>query len=105
MAGTAAGLAADVGQGDGFVVARVVGGAGDAGLGFRDFAFEFQAREEFIDVAAGADALDDFLAEVAAFGEVQGVGELGFLGQVGFGDVDAVERAGVEDAGGFDLLG
>ena len=58
-----------------------------------------------MDLAAGADALDDFLAEVAALGEVEGVGLGGFLWEVfvGFGvaDVLAVFGGGGEDAVGF----
>ena len=42
-----------------------------------------------MDVAAGADALDDLLAEVAAFGEVQGAGLVGLLGEVAVADIDA----------------
>ena len=35
-----------------------------------------------MDLAAGADALDDLLAEIAAFGEVERAGLAGFLRQI-----------------------
>ena len=59
-------------------------------------------------VAAGADALDDLLAEVAAFGEVQGAGLGGFLGQVvgffGVADVGGVAGRAGEDAECFECF-
>jgi len=51
------------------------------------------------------DALDDFLTEIAALGEVQGVGLCGLLRQVFFGDVDAELWNGGEDAEGFEGFG
>jgi hypothetical protein len=61
---------------------------------------ELELRELAVDLASGADALDDLLAEVAALGEVQRVGLAGLLREVfrGFGvaDVDAVLRGAFE---------
>ena len=54
-----------------------------------------------MDAAAGTDALDDLLAEVAAFGEVQCAGLGGFLREVvggGVADVGAVAGCAGEDA-------
>jgi hypothetical protein len=55
-----------------------------------------------VDVAAGTDALDDLLAEVAAFGEVKCAGLGGLLGQVvgflGVANVGAVAGSAFEDA-------
>ena len=55
-----------------------------------------------MDAAAGADALDDLLAEVAAFGEVQGAGLGGLLWEIvgggGVTDVSAVAGRAGEDA-------
>ncbi len=56
-------------------------------------------------VAAGTDALDDLLAEVAALGEVQGAGLGGLLREVAVADVVAVERGAFEDAEAFEALG
>ncbi len=44
-----------------------------------------------VSVAAGANALDDLLAKIAALGEVQGAGLSGFLGKLFIADVGAVE--------------
>ena len=55
-------------------------------------------------MATGTNSLDDFLAEITALGEVQGVGQLGFLRKIFVRDVDAVQRARIEDAGGFDFV-
>ncbi len=55
--------------------------------------------------AAGADALDDLLAEVAAFGEVEGAGLVGFLREVFVADVGAVEGCAGEDAEVFEVDG
>ena len=52
-------------------------------------------------VAARADALHDLLAEVAAFGEVQGAGLAGFLREVALVEVNAVARRGFEHAQGL----
>ena len=60
---------------------------------------EAEAGEGTVDVAAGADALDDLLAEVAAFGEVEGAGLGGLLGEVVLvADVGAVAGCAFEDA-------
>ena len=61
-------------------------------------AFEAEGAEGAMDVAAGADALDDLLAEVAALGEVQGAGLAGLLGEFAVADVDAVEWRSFEDS-------
>jgi len=45
-----------------------------------------------MDIAAGANALHDLLAEVASFGEVQGAGLSGLLRQLAVANVDAIER-------------
>ena len=57
-----------------------------------------ETRERAVDVAAGADALDDLLPEVAAFGEVQGAGLGGLLRQLLIADVGAVKGCSFEDA-------
>ena len=64
-----------------------------------------EAGEGAVDVAAGADALDDLLAEVAAFGEVQGAGLVGLLREVFVADVGAVEGCAGEDAELFEGFG
>ncbi len=58
-----------------------------------------------MDLAAGADALDDLLAEIAALVEVQGLRLVGLLREVLLGDVAAVERASFEEAQGFEGFG
>ena len=67
-------------------------------------AVEAEAGEGAVDVAAGADALDDLLAEVAALAEVEGAGLGGLLGEVAVADVGAVERGAFEDAEQFEGL-
>ena len=57
-----------------------------------------------MNVAARTDALDDLLAEVAAFGEVQGAGLGGLLGEFAVADVGAVEGCSFEDAQPFEAL-
>jgi hypothetical protein len=86
----------------------------ESGLGFGlkncagsgKLAGEGEAGEGAMDVAAGTDALDDLLAEVAAFGEVEGAGLGGLLGEVvgffGVADVGAVEGRAGEDAECFE---
>ncbi len=78
------------------------GGIVQGGAGFGEIAGEDEAPEGAMDCAAGADALDDLLAEVAAFGEVEGAGLVGFLwevfGCVGIADVYAVKGCAGEDA-------
>ena len=87
---------------DGFVwrVVREESRAGDGGG-----AVEVEAAEDAVDLAAGADALDDLLAEVAAFAEVEGAGGSGFLGEVAVADVDAEEGCAFEDAEEVDCGG
>ena len=62
-----------------------------------------------MDLAARSDALDDLLAEIAAFAEVEGAGLVGFLrevfGRVGVADVGAVAGGAFEDAEGFEGRG
>jgi hypothetical protein len=62
-----------------------------------------------MDVAARVDALDDLLAEVAAFGEVESAGLGSLLREVvgffGVADVDAVAGYGGEDAELFEGFG
>ena len=68
----------------------------ERGAGLGQSAAEFEAGKSSVDVAARVDALDDLLAQVAAFGEVQRAGLCGLLRQVagGFGvaNVDTVAR-------------
>ncbi len=96
-----------------------VGDAGEFAYGFAigfegcargwECAFEAEGGEGAVDVAAGADALDDLLAEVAALVEVEGAGLGGLLGELagflGVADVGAVERGAFEDAEGFEGWG
>ena len=63
-----------------------------------EIAVEAEGGEGAMDVAAGADALDDLLAEVAAFGEVKGAGLGGLLGEFLVADVGAVEGCAFEEA-------
>src|SRR5271167_1718996 len=58
---------------------------GDLRAGLRWLAFEQKPGECPMENGAGADAFDDFLADVAAFGEVEGVLLLGLLGKVALG--------------------
>ena len=66
----------------------------------RRFAGELQLHEQAVDMAARADALHDFLPQVAALGEVDAVQLAGFLRQVGVRDVLAVAGASLLDAHG-----
>ena len=52
----------------------------------RHLAGESELCEGAMDLAAGVDALDDFLAEITALGEMQCVGLSGFLWKIFFGD-------------------
>ena len=55
-----------------------------AGPNFRPFGSgAFERHQLLIDATVGADALDDFLAEIAALGEADGVHLLRFLRQGG----------------------
>src|SRR5579871_4215453 len=56
-------------------------------------------------VAAGTDALDDLLTQVAALVEVQGAGLGGLLRELAVADIFAVERGAFEDAEVFEALG
>ena len=58
-----------------------------------------------MNLASGVDAFDDLLADVAAFGEVEGVGLGGLLGEIAVADVLAEFGDGGEDAVGFDGFG
>jgi hypothetical protein len=71
----------------------------------RELAGEGQGREEAVNLAARTDTLDDLLAEVAAFVEVQRVGLVGLLGKVFLDDVAAVGRASFEETLGFKRFG
>jgi hypothetical protein len=55
-------------------------------------------------LAAGADALDDLLPDVAALGEVEGLVLLGLLRQIALADVLAVARQAGGDAPEFERL-
>ncbi len=62
-----------------------------------------------VDVAAGSDALDDLLAEIAALVEVQGMELAGLLGdsflrQIALRDVDAVDGDAFSDAEGVESV-
>jgi hypothetical protein len=58
-----------------------------------------EAVEAFVDAADAFEAGDGFLADIAAFVEVDGVGfEAGFLREGVFGEFAAPEGVAVEDA-------
>jgi hypothetical protein len=77
----------------------------ERGTGDRQRAMQLEAAERPVDVAAGANALDDLLAEIAALREVQGARLAGLLGEIagafGVANVGAVARRAFEDAQGF----
>lgn len=75
---------------------------GEDGAGFGAGAFELEGGEGAVDVAAGADALDDLLAEVATLGEVEGSSLVGLLGEFLVADVDAEAGCAFEDAEVFE---
>ena len=50
--------------------------AGGGEIGFGGGGSQVEGVEGAVDVASGADALDDLLAEIAAFGEVEGAGSV-----------------------------
>ena len=83
------------------VVLKLGAGCGDR-AGRRE---NFELTEMAVNLAAGTDALDDLLAEVAALGEVQGAGKRSFLGEVAALDVDGVSGGAFEDAEGFEGRG
>src|ERR1017187_10743945 len=60
--------------------------------------FELEPLQFLVDLAEGADALDNLLPQVAALVETDGVHLLGFLGQRSVADVFAVARLAVFDA-------
>ena len=64
---------------------------------------DFQAAQDAVDLGAAADALDDFLAQVAAFIEAHGLKLAGFLNEKPLGNFLAVARAAIFEAddGGF----
>ena len=84
---------------DGFVGCA---GFEEGGSGRRRDTGEDEAGKGAVQIAAGADALDDLLAEIAAFAEVEGAGGRtgwrGFLGEVAFANVGAEERCAFGDA-------
>ena len=56
-------------------------------------------------VASGANAFDDLLAEVAALGEVEGLGLAGLLREVAIADVRTVLKCAGEKAKPVEGLG
>ena len=78
------------------------GGFEERGSGRGRMAGEEEAGEGSVQVAAGADALDDLLAEIAAFAEVEGAGGSadwrGLLGEVAVANIGAEERCAFGDA-------
>ncbi len=74
----------------------------ERGSGGWQFVGEDEAGEGAVQVAAGADAFDDLLAEIAAFAEVEGAGGGtdggGLLGEVFVTNVYAEERCAFGDA-------
>jgi hypothetical protein len=97
--GDGAGGQVDAG-GAGELANGFVGGVGqeEGGGGGWEIACEDEAVERPVDVAAGADTLDDLLAEVAAFGEVEGVGLGRLLREIAVADVGGVEGCAFEEA-------
>ena len=61
---------------------RALAGGGELERQGGRFGRERELREAAMDLAAGANALDDLLAEIAAFGEVQRAGLAGLLRQI-----------------------
>src|SRR3984885_14827250 len=92
-------------------LAVVERGAGDApgwGAGCGDFerqcggfGRECELREAAMHCAAGANAFDDLLAEVAALGEVQRASLAGLLWQIALAEVDAIARGAFQHAQSF----
>ncbi len=87
-----------------------LGGRGRFGRGCRCrshgkfFACDAQADEESGDGLVGVHAGDDFLSEVAAFGDSDGaeVPVAGLHGEIIFGDIDAIEGGAGFDTGGVE---
>lgn len=71
---------------------------GEGGARRGGIAGEGEAAEGAVDLAPGADALDDLLAEVAAFAEVQGAVGAGLLREIAVADVGTEEGCAFEDA-------
>ncbi len=107
------GFFADVGHADGFGLLGQGRGACDCadffGVGGENCAggwrlgcvWEAERDAAAVDLAAGADAFDDFLAGVAAFGVADvGVFEAGFVGDLFFAEVVAEPGDGVVRGGG-----
>jgi hypothetical protein len=91
-----------VSGGGGGVAGRVENeaGSGRGGEGAEE------AVEAFVDAADAFEAGDGFLADIAAFVEIDGVGfEAGFLREGVFGEFAAPEGVAVEDAEEFDFGG
>jgi hypothetical protein len=80
----------------------------EEGAGCGECAFEAKGGEGAMDVAAGADALDYLLAEIAAFGEVECAGLAGggggLLRELFVADVGAVEGSAFENSEVFEGL-
>ena len=70
-----------------------------------EISVEAKCAECAVDIAARTDALDDLLAEVAAFEEVQGAGLSGLLGELAVADVGGVEWRSFKDSQPFQGLG
>ena len=105
----------DAGHGGHFAEGRAVGrGCDHAGFfvfhselcarrGWR-FTFDSQRYQKSVDLAAGADAFDDFLPQVAAFVEMDSAEELRFVRDIVPGEVLTVAGAPVFEADCFDVL-
>src|ERR1700761_9066297 len=75
---------------------------GLAGFGRGERLREGELLEDAVHGGAGANALDDLLAEIAALVEVQGAGLAGLLGEMTVANVEPIERDPFEDAEGFE---
>jgi hypothetical protein len=96
------GPAGEVSGGGGGVAGRMESEAGGGG----GFEVAEEAVEAFVDAADTFESGDGFLADIAAFVEIDGVGfEAGFLGEGVFGEFAAPEGDAVEDAEEFDFGG
>src|SRR5258708_16741935 len=65
--------------------------------GLRQRVLKLKAGEPAVYLSAGANALHDLLADVAALGKVQGLVLFGFLRQIFFPDILAVTRDSMHD--------
>jgi len=71
----------------------LISAAAEVGWHGGDFAgFDRERGEAFVDSAAGADTLDDLLAEIAAFFEVDAMEQAGFLDEMPIKNLDAETR-------------